>query len=580
MRRLPRPTPKTVASIVAAIVAVAAGVVPLLLNAWPQLENSTLNMRFAVRGAARGPTGVVVVAIDDRTFSDLRLQWPFPRDRHADVIGILRRDGARAIAYDVQFTEASNSQRDDLKLYDAVAHAGNVVLATTVVDANGHANVFGGDANVRAAHAVVGTANLPADTGGVIRRYSRLMLGRPSFAVAAARMAGHGVPAGRFTDGTALIDFRGPPETIRTVSFSDVLRHRVSPSVFAGKVVVVGATSATLQDVHATSTTGAAPMAGAEVQANAIWTALHDNPLQPAHGWLTVVAIIGCALAAPLAGLRFRVLVSAAVGVTVCGGYLAGAQLAFDGGTVVGVSYPVIAGAVGIVAMLVTRYGAAVAERNAFLRRLQASQLELIQRLAQAIDSRDAETGEHTYRIGVLCRRLALELGWKPAAAESLMHASVAHDVGKIGISDSVLLKAGPLDREEWEAMKTHTTTGARLLTGSENPLLQMAETIALTHHERWDGTGYPRGLRGEEIPIEGRICAVVDVYDALLSKRSYKEAWRADDVLAELERAAGTQFDPSIVAAFLRLAPKLDAELQASFGRERTAATFDAIPA
>ena len=244
------------------------------------------------------------------------------------------------------------------------------------------------------------------------------------------------------------------------------------------------------------------------------------------------------------------------------------------------VSYPVVAGAVGIVAMLVARYGAAVAERNAFLRRLQASQLELIQRLAQAIDSRDAETGEHTYRIGVLCRRLALELGWKPAAAESLMHASVAHDVGKIGISDSVLLKAGPLDSDEWETMKSHTEIGARLLTGSDNPLLQMAETIARTHHEWWDGHGYPRGLRGEEIPIEGRICAVVDVYDALLSKRSYKDAWRVDDVLAELERGSGTQFDPAVVSAFLCLAPKLDAELHASFVREQASARLEPAPA
>jgi CHASE2 domain-containing sensor protein len=580
VRRRPSPTPKTVAVILAAFVAMAAGVVPFALNAWPRLENNTLNTRFGVHGADHAPSGVVVVAIDDRTFSDLGRQWPFPRNLHAQVIDRLRADGARAIAYDVQFTEPSNSARNDLKLYDAVAHARNVVLATTVVDAAGKADVFGGAANVRAAHAVVGTANLPADAGGVIRRYAHTMLGLPSFAVAAARMAGRPIAAGRFQHGTALIDFRGPPGTIRTVSFSDVLRGRVSPGVFAGKVVVVGATSATLQDVHATSTTAAAPMAGAEVQANAIWTALHDNPLQPSAPWLTVVAIMLCALAAPLAGLRFRVLVSTLVGFGVCGLYLVASQLAFDSGTAVVVSYPVVAGAVGIVSMLVARYGATVAERNAFLRRLQASQLELIQRLAQAIDSRDAETGEHTYRIGVLCRRLALELGWKPAAAESLMHASVAHDVGKIGISDSVLLKAGPLDSDEWETMKSHTEIGARLLTGSDNPLLQMAETIARTHHERWDGNGYPRGMRGGEIPIEGRICAVVDVYDALLSKRSYKDAWRVDDVLAELERGSGTQFDPTVVAAFLRLAPKLDAELHASFVRDKASARLEPVPA
>ncbi len=183
------------------------------------------------------------------------------------------------------------------------------MLATTEVDAHGHADVFGSEANVRAARAVVGTANLPADAGGVIRSYERIMLGHPSFAVAAARMAGHRVPAAHFAGGSALIDFRGPPGTIRTVSYSDVLAGRVPASTFAGKIVVVGATSATLQDVHATSTTSAVPMAGAEVQANAIWTAMHDNPLNAAPGWLGVLAIIACALAAPLAALRFRVLV-------------------------------------------------------------------------------------------------------------------------------------------------------------------------------------------------------------------------------------------------------------------------------
>jgi CHASE2 domain-containing sensor protein len=572
MRRPRRPqstAARRLTVVVAGLVALVAGLVPFALHAWPGVERTTLNDRFAVRGAVHAPTGVVVVAVDDKTFSDLALQWPFPRNLHARVIDRLRADGARAIAYDVQFTEPSRSAANDLKLYEAVRHAGNVVLATTEVDAHGHADVFGSEANVRAARAVVGTANLPADAGGVIRSYERIMLGHPSFAVAAATMAGHPVSAGHFAGGSALIDFRGPPGTIRTVSFSDVLAGRVPASTFAGKIVVVGATSATLQDVHATSTTSSLPMAGAEVQANAIWTAMHDNPLDAAPGWLGVLAIIACALAAPLAALRFRVLVSALAGLAVVGAYLTLAQLSFDAGTVVPVTYPLAGGVVGMVGMLAANYVAAFAERNAFRRRLQASQLELIQRLAQAIDSRNAETGEHTHRIGLLCRRLALELGWAPAEAESLRHAAVAHDVGKIGVGDDVLLKPGPLDAHEWEVMKGHTELGAELLSGSENPLMQMAERIALTHHEQWDGNGYPHGLRGTEIPIEGRICAVVDVYDALLSKRAYKEAWQVDDVLAELERGRGTRFDPEVLSAFLRLVPQLNGEMHASFARD-----------
>jgi putative two-component system response regulator len=136
------------------------------------------------------------------------------------------------------------------------------------------------------------------------------------------------------------------------------------------------------------------------------------------------------------------------------------------------------------------------------------------------------------------------------------------HDIGKIGLPDSVLLKPGLLDSDEWDLVKSHTTAGAAILGGSANPLVQMAERVALTHHERWDGSGYPLGLRGEEIPEEGRICAVVDVYDALLSRRVYKDAWRPEEVVRELRRGRGTHFDPTAVDAFLRLIPQLSGDL------------------
>jgi CHASE2 domain-containing sensor protein len=572
VKRRPALAARKLAVTIAAAVAVAGGLVPYAVSAWPQLENDTVDMRFSVRGPTGPPADVVVVAIDDRTFSDLRprRQWPFPRRLHAQVIETLHRDGARAIAYDVQFTEPTD-YADDSRLLNAVGQAGDVVLATTEIDAAGHTAVLGGEANLRQAHAVAATANLPADTGGVIRRYPYLMLGRKSFAVATAQVAGQPISPARFQRDLALIDFRGPAGGIRTVSFSDVLAGRVSPQTFAGKIVVVGASSPTLQDVHPTATTSSSPMAGAEVQANAIWTALHGNPLAPAPSWLATIAILLCALAAPLASLRFRVLVSALIATALGAGYLVLAQIAFQSGTVLTISYPVLAWGLGTVGMLAAGYVAAFTERNAFSRQLQGSQLELIQRLAQAVEARDKETGEHTHRIGVLCRRLALEIGWSSAQAEMLRYASVAHDIGKIGVADSVLFNPGPLDEAEWAAMKAHTTIGARLLTGSANPLVQMAESIALSHHERWDGNGYPEGLQGEEIPLAGRICAVVDVYDALLSTRSYKEAWQVDDVLAEIQRGSGSHFDPALVSAFLALAPQLSDELHASFVREQS---------
>ncbi len=570
MRRL-SPTPKTLAVAVAALVALAGGLVTYVADAWPRLESDTIDMRFHARGASKAP-GVVVVAIDDKTFSVLRRQWPFPRRLHAKVIDRLAADGARAIAYDVQFTEPTD-ERDDLALYESIARSKTpVVLATTEVNAAGQTDVLGGEEALKQAHTVAAAANLPAESGGVIRRYPYSLLGLKSFAVATSDAAGVPIRASRFPGDRALIDFRGPPGTIRTVSYADVLEGRINPQVFRGKIVVVGATSATLQDVHQTSTTSASPMAGPEIQANAIWTALHDNPLQPAPGWLGVIAIVLGALIAPLASLRFRVLASLLLAVVVAAGYVLVAQVAFEAGTVLVLSYPLAAWGLAIIGTVAANYVGAFIERNAFARRLRESQLELIQRLAQAVDTRDTETGEHIQRIGRLSKQLALQIGWSEEQAEVLRHASAMHDIGKIGIPDHILLKPGKLDEEEWEVVRAHTTAGAQILADSSNPLVQMARDIAMSHHERWDGSGYPEGLKGEEIPIAARICAVVDVYDALLARRSYKESWTAGQALAEIQQGSGTHFDPTLVAAFLALAPQLDAEVRPS---ARAAAGF-----
>jgi HD-GYP domain-containing protein (c-di-GMP phosphodiesterase class II) len=376
----------------------------------------------------------------------------------------------------------------------------------------------------------------------------------------------------RFSGGSALIDFRGPPGTIAQHSFVDVLRGRVARSAIAGKIVVVGASTPTLQDLHQTSTTSTTPMAGPELQANAIWTALHGNPLQPAPGWMAWLAIALAALLVPLLSLRLRVLASLLVGLAVATAYALLAQLAFDSGNVLVVTYPAIALATGCIAMLAAHYIGAFMERNSFLRQLQESQLEMIHRLVAAVEARDAETGGHVQRIGILCERLALELGWSPGDAEMLRHASAMHDIGKIGVPDRVLLKAGALDEEEWEIVRAHTTAGGEILADSANPHVRAAEHIARSHHERWDGTGYPEGLAGEQIPIEARICAVCDVYDALLSKRSYKESWQLDAVLAEIRRGTGTHFDPAVVDAFLRIAETLDDELERAHAPHRAA--------
>jgi putative two-component system response regulator len=185
---------------------------------------------------------------------------------------------------------------------------------------------------------------------------------------------------------------------------------------------------------------------------------------------------------------------------------------------------------------------------------LRQAQVEILERLARAAEYRDDDTGQHTQRVAQLAALIAQEFGLAPEHVELICKAAPLHDVGKIGISDLILLKPARLTPEEFDTIKTHPAIGAALLTGGASELIQLAENIAYSHHERWDGTGYPRGLRGEEIPLEGRILAIADVFDALTNERPYKKAWSPEQAREEIVRNAGTQFDPALVAAFERV--------------------------
>jgi PAS domain S-box-containing protein/putative nucleotidyltransferase with HDIG domain len=192
-----------------------------------------------------------------------------------------------------------------------------------------------------------------------------------------------------------------------------------------------------------------------------------------------------------------------------------------------------------------------VAERT---RELDAARAETLRQLAIAAEYRDDETYQHTERVGHVAAKLALELGLPAGQVTLLRQAAPLHDVGKLAIPDCILLKAGKLTPEEFKVMKTHAALGARLLSSGSSPVLQMAAVIAATHHERWDGGGYPSRLSGETIPLVGRIVAVADVFDALTHDRPYKRAWSVEDAIAEIGRCAGGQFDPRVVTAFLAL--------------------------
>jgi putative two-component system response regulator len=189
---------------------------------------------------------------------------------------------------------------------------------------------------------------------------------------------------------------------------------------------------------------------------------------------------------------------------------------------------------------------------------LYDTQIDVIQRLGRAVEYRDSETGMHTLRMSHYAACLSAKAGLSTEKCELILIASPLHDIGKIGIPDSILQKPGKLTPEEWKIMQTHTTIGAELLSGSNSKFIRMAREIALNHHEKWDGSGYPNGLKGEDIPLVGRICCLCDVFDALTNKRPYKKAWSLEETLEEIKKGSGSHFDPNLVKCFFAILPQI----------------------
>jgi len=184
---------------------------------------------------------------------------------------------------------------------------------------------------------------------------------------------------------------------------------------------------------------------------------------------------------------------------------------------------------------------------------LRQTRLNIVQALGMAAEYKDNETGLHVIRMSHFSRIIALEAGFSPDEAEELLHAAPMHDVGKIGIPDAILQKPGKLDENEWLIMQKHPEIGAQIIGEHNASMLQMARRIALGHHEKWDGSGYPAGLAGDDIPIEARIVAIADVFDALTSVRPYKKAWTVEDAVALIREQSGRHFDPQLVECFIR---------------------------
>lgn len=211
---------------------------------------------------------------------------------------------------------------------------------------------------------------------------------------------------------------------------------------------------------------------------------------------------------------------------------------------------------------------------------LYDTRLEIVRSLSQAAEFRDNETSKHVIRMSQISYLLAQQAGFSEEQCDLILNAAPMHDIGKGGIPDNILLKAGKLTESEWEVMKTHTKIGFRIL-NTENPshLMNMAKSIALCHHEKWDGSGYPRGLKGESIPAEARVVALADVFDALISKRPFREAWTKDEAVAEIDKQKGKHFQPSLVDAFFDILPQVDEILEEFSDDEKPVGNTDDKP-
>jgi adenylate cyclase len=384
--------------IVVAVLAAGIGVATYATHLLRRSELQTIDARFSIRGKQTPPSDIVLVAIDPTTLAELRnrqmsSEFPLPRRYDTKVIDNLRKAGAKVIAVDLEFSHPSGSEEESVALLEAVGRAhGKAVLDTVEIEKNGRTEILGGhlpEVGARAAY-----AGFPRDSDGAIRHFQYSYNSLHSFAVVTAEIAtGQPIPASRFEDGTLPIDFVGPSETIKSISYSKVLLGQFSPSAVNGKAVIVGATAPILQDVHATATSEGMP--GPEIWANATSTLLRGVPLRDAPGWLNLALIVILGSVVPLGSLQLRprraLLSSLALAVV----FTIAVQVAFNTGLIIGFVYPLLALALGTLGTLGVLYMSATIER--------ARVHDLFSRFvpADVVDQVVASTGEDLRLGGV-----------------------------------------------------------------------------------------------------------------------------------------------------------------------------------
>jgi adenylate cyclase len=361
---------KLAALLVVALVASGVGVLAYALHLLRPTELQTIDARFSIRGRRSPPSNIVFVAISEQAEQELMqhnldARSPLPRKYDAQVVERLRRGGAKVIAMDLVFTTETNPSEDN-ELIEAVDRAhGKVVLAANIVLRGGGTQVFGGEPLLREIGARPGDVKLTLDSDGSVRRFSRETEGLTSFPVVATEvMTGKTVAASSFEDGTLPIDYAGPARTFHSISYAKVLMGEFPPGMFENKLVIVGASSPILQDLHATSTSGSEPMPGPEIWANAAATLLQGIPLRDASDWLSILLIVVIGVAVPLGSLRLRRWRSMLDAVALAVTFTVATQIAFNSGLIVPVVYPLLALVLGTLGTLVVLYMSETVERE------------------------------------------------------------------------------------------------------------------------------------------------------------------------------------------------------------------------
>jgi adenylate cyclase len=581
----------------------AAAVAALSTSALSFVDLRTQDAMVRLAGARPPSSRVTIAAIDDRSLSEIG-QWPWSRDVVARLIDGIRGLGARVVAMDMLLAEPDRFDRTgepgssptDAALVAAAGRGGVVMSYALTFEPDGNngsgcvlhpldvavregrdgrsplAQLFRASGVVcslpplgRAARAS-GYLNASPDRDGLLRfTLAGVTVDRALLLLDDAR-----VPLD--ARATLLIRFRGGRGAYPQVPASDILKGRLPPGALRDRIVFVGATALGVQDVVSTPFENAVP--GIEVHAAAAETLLQRDFLStPPHGRayeLVGAMVFALAAAAAVAGGGFLYGTLGSLGLLVLL-WIATFAAVKSNGVFLSPVHPTVGLVLALLVLTVAKVrderGRAESERD---RRERAHRFA-VQSLTSLMEVRDGATGQHARRTQEYARLLAARLARSPRFRRELTpervqliaQLSPLHDIGKVGVSDAVLNKPGALSNAELDEMRRHVAVGhetianAERLAGGEGSeaLLQLAKDIVYTHHEWWDGRGYPRGLKGEDIPVAGRIMAVVDVYDALSHSRSYRASLTHDEAVAEIAAGRGTHFDPDVVDAFLSVA-------------------------